>query len=372
MPTTPNRSSYTKLLILGLVILLILGGCIVFISIKKSSNNAKEGQERSAELKEGPVVKTAMSKYSVTPKQLALIGEARPFESSTIYSKISGYLDRILVDKGDKVVQGQLLAEVNNPEIDQLYGSASADLDNKKKILERNKQLLAKNYISQEEVDISQTSVDMAAATLRSYTEQQQYKSIKAPFTGTVTARFADPGALIQNANNSQSSAQPIVTVSQLDKLRIYAYVEQKDAAFIKVGYPVEVGLIENPDLHIKATITRINGALDLRTRMMTAEIDLDNRDQKIIPGSYVQIRITGPLDKNTKIEIPSTALVFHKDKSMVAVVDKDSIVHFRTVKVGENTGEKTTILEGLENGEKVAISVGESIIEGQKVRLDQ
>ncbi len=367
-----SKGAYIKLLVSGLVLLLVIGGTIGFISMKKSAEINKESKDRNTELKEGPVVKTTLAKYSITPRQLVLIGEARPYESSTIYAKISGYLDKILVDKGDKVVQGQLLAQVNNPEIDQLYGSAQADLDNKRKILDRNKQLLVKYYISQEEVDISQTSVDMAAATLRSYSEQKLYKDIKAPFTGTVTARFADPGALIQNANNSQTSAQPIVTISQLEKLRIYVYVEQKDAAFIKVGYPVEVGLIENPDLHIKATITRINGELDLRTRMMTVEIDLDNRDQKIIPGSYVQVRITGPVDKNTRIEVPSTALVFHKNKSMVAVVDKDSVIHFKPVKVGENTGDKAAILEGLENGETVAISVGESILEGQKVRLEQ
>jgi RND family efflux transporter MFP subunit len=372
MSKTPDRSSYIKLLVIGFFILVILGGGITLIAFKKSNSTAKEGKERSAALKEGPVVKTAMAKYSVTPKQLVLIGEARPYEASTIYSKISGYLDKILVDKGDKVVAGQLLAVVNNPEIDQLYRSAAADLENKKKILERNKQLLTKNYISQEEVDISQTSVNIAEATVRSYAEQQDYKTIKAPFTGTVTARFADPGALIQNANNSQTSAQPIVTISQLDRLRIYVYVEQKDAGFTQVGYPVEVGLLENPDLHIKGTITRINGALDVHTRMMTVEIDLDNKDQKLIPGSYVQVKITGPLDKNAKIEVPSTAVVAHQDKKMVIVIDKDSVVHFRTVKLGDNTGEKITILDGLEAGEKVALSVGESILEGQKVRLDQ
>ena len=104
----------------------------------------------------------------------------------------------------------------------------------------------------------------------------------------------------------------------------------------------------------------------------MTVEIDLDNRDQRIIPGSYVQVHITGPLDKNAKIEIPSTALVIHKDVSSVAVLDSSNVIHFKPVKVGENSGEKVTILQGLSVGDRVALSVGESIPDGQKVRLDQ
>ena len=211
-------------------------------------------------------------------------------------------MDKIYVDKGDKVSKDQLLATVTNPEIDQQYAAALADLSNKKKILERDQKLVVKNFISQEEADLSQTSVTLAEATLRSITEQQQYKSLRAPFAGTVTARYADPGALIQNAINSQTSAQPVVTISQLDRLRIYVYAEQKDAAFLKVGYAVDITLTENPDVHIKASVTRIAGELDEHTRMMTVEIDVDNKDQKIIPGSYVQVHITGPVSKDAKI----------------------------------------------------------------------
>ena len=367
-----SKAPYIKLLIAGFVLLLIIGGSIAAITISRNSSTAKEGKERSAILKEGPTVKTALAKYTVTPKQLVLMGEARPFESVTIYAKTSGYLEDIKVDKGDHVSQGQLLATVSNPEIDQLYDATATDLENKKKILERNKTLLGKSYISQEEVDLSQTSVSMAEASLRNYTEQKQYRILRAPFAGTVTARFADRGALIQNANTSQTSAQPIVTISQIEKLRIYVYVDQKDAGFIKVGYPVEVGLLENPDLKIKATITRINGQLDLRTRMMTAEVDLDNKDQQIIAGSYVQVHINGPVSKEAKIEVPSNALVFHKNNAMIAIIDKDSILHFKPIKVGENSGDKAIILEGLTDGQRVALNIGESVLEGQKVRIDQ
>ena len=372
MAKTPNRSSYVKLLIAGAVILLVLGGSIAAITLTKGSKIKKETDARATELKDGPVVKVAVAKYTTAPKQIVLIGEAKPYESTTIYAKISGYMDKIFVDKGDKVSKDQLLATVINPEIDQQYNAAVADLENKKKIQERDQKLVAKHFISQEEADLSQTAVTLAEANMRSVTEQQLYKNLRAPFSGTVTARFADPGALIQNANNSQTSAQPVVTISDLNKLRVYVYAEQKDAAFLKVGYPVDISLTENPDLHIKGSVTRIAGELDEHTRMMTVEIDIDNRDQKIIPGSYVQVHITGPLDKDAKIEVPSTALVFHKEKSTVAVLDSNNVIHFKPIKVGDNSGEKATILDGLKYGERVAISVGESIEEGQKVRLEQ
>jgi membrane fusion protein (multidrug efflux system) len=372
MAKTPDRTSFIKLLIAGIVILLILGGGIAAITLTKSKAVTKETSERAEAVKEGPVVKTSIAKYTTAPKQIVLIGEAKPYLSATIYAKISGYMDKILVDKGDKVVNNQLLATVVNPEIDQSYNAAVADLENKKKILERDKKLLEKKFISQEDEDLSQTAVSLAEATLRSLTEQQLYRQLRAPFAGTVTARYADPGALIQNAINSQTSAQPVVTIADLDHLRVYVYAEQNDAAFLKVGYEVEITLTEKPDVHIKATVTRIAGELDEHTRMMTVEIDVDNHDQKIIPGSYVQVHITGPLDKNAKIEVPSTALIIHKDKSMIAVVGSDSVVHFKPVKVAENTGDKVTLLEGLTEGDRVALSLGESVIEGQKVRLDQ
>ena len=333
----------------------------------------RKAPKSERDLKAGPLVKTVLATSSAGINELVLIGEARPYETATLYAKISGYLEKITVDKGDKVKEGQLLAYIDNPEIDQQYNSALADLDNKKKIAERDKKLLDKKFIAQEAADISQTSVDMAQASVKSLSEQQQYKSLKAPFTGTVTARYVDPGALIQNAINSQTSAQPVVTLAELGRLRIYVYVEQRDAAFLKTGYPVEITLTERPDVHIKASITRIAGELDPHTRMMLCEVDIENKDNLIVPGSYVQVHFTNPRGTSPKIIVPSVALVIHKNKTMVATVDKDSILHFKEVTVINNTGEKRKpVLRFNEAGERVAISVGESILDGQKVRVTE
>lgn len=366
-----SKSSFFKLLIAGIVLLFLLGGGIAAITISKANKVKNESKERVNEFKEGPLVKTDIARLSSDAKEITLLGEARPYENATVYAKISGYMNKILVDKGDKVVKDQVIAVIDNPEIGQQYNAAKADLENKRKIQSRDSALLLKNYISKEEADLSMTAVRLAEANFRSISEQQGYQQVRAPFTGTVTARFVDAGALIQNANNSQS-AQPLVTVSQLGKLRIYVYVEQRDAGFLKEGYPVDISLTEKPDLHIKASITRMTGALDLRTRMMTVEIDLENKDNQIIPGSYVQVHISGPQTKASQIQVPSTALVFHKGKALIGVVDKDTVLHFKPIKVGDNTGDKVTILEGINAGDRVALQVGESVQDGQKIRLEQ
>ncbi len=367
-----SKGSYIKLLIAGIVLLVILGGGIAAISLTRSAKVRREAEARQQEMKNGPVVKTDLVKLSTDAHEIVLIGEARPYESATIYSKISGYMDKIFVDKGDRVTENQVLATVNNPEIDQTYNAAAADLENKRKIASRDSMLLLKNFISREEADLSYTAVRLAEANFRSVAEQRGYQQVRAPFTGTVTARFADPGALIQNANNSQTSAQPIVTVAQLGRLRIYVYVEQHDAAFLRNGYPVTITLNERPDVTVKATITRMTGQLDQRTRMMTAEIDIDNQDNQIIPGSYVQVHIISPQTKPSQLVMPATALILKKGQTMAAVIDKDTILHLRKIKVGNNNGDKIAIADGLEEGDRVALSVGESIPDGQKVRLEQ
>ena len=367
----PDRKSYYKLLLVCLLILALIVAGVAGIYMAKAHKLDDETAARAKELKAGPIVKTVIAAYGTNVKELVLIGEARPYQTATLYAKISGYLEKINVDKGDKVNEGELLAYVDNPEIDQQYNAAVADLDNKKKIAERDKQLLAKKYISQEDADLSQTTVDVAEANVKSLSEQQEYKSLKAPFSGTITERFVDPGALIQNANNSQTSAQPVVTLAELDRLRIYVYAEQRVASFLKAGDSVEITLTERPDVHVKAAITRIAGELDPHTRMMLCEIDIENKDNTIVPGSYVQVHLKYATEKIKKeITVPSVALVIHKDKTMVAVIDKDSILHFKEVTVSRNTGETVSFSQGLDEGERVALSVGESIADGQKVRI--
>lgn len=367
MSAKGTGASTARIWVGGILLLLIAVAAVLFILSKNKHTIDKETTKLQQEQQEGPVVQAVRIGMSKPGQELTYTGEARPFESVTLYAKTSGYMDKILVDKGDKVHQGQLLATIISPEIDQAYRSAQAELENKTKILQRDLQLIKKDYIAQQELDQAQTDVDVAKANVKSLSEQQQYKYIKAPFDGVVTARFADPGALVQNATNSQTSAQPIVTVSRISQIRVYIYVEQRDAFYLKNGYPVTITLTERPDFKLNASITRISGELDPKTRMMLVEIDIPNKDNAIIAGSYVQVHIKAPA--NPQLQIPAEALVIRDNKYFVALITPEHKLHYQQVKVGETDGQKINISSGLQDGDTVALNVGYSLFEGQRVR---
>ena len=174
-----SKGSYIKLLVAGVVILAILGGSIAAISIARTSKVKKEADARAQDMRNGPLVKSDLVKLSTDAHEIILIGEARPFESATIYAKISGYMDKIMVDKGDRVAKDQVLAVIDNPEIGQSYNAALADLENKRKIASRDSALLLKNFISREEADLSHTAVRLAEANFRSVSEQRGYQQVR-------------------------------------------------------------------------------------------------------------------------------------------------------------------------------------------------
>ena len=365
--STANNNSTLRIWIFGGLIAIVAGGGLAYMLLKQQRSLANETKNRVAEIKTGPMVKVIRAGMSGGEKGLMLIGETRPFQTVTLYAKTSGYMNKILVDKGDKVRSGQLLATIISPETDQAYRAAVADLENKKKIADRDKALVKKEYISKEDAETSATAVAVTEAQVQSLKEQMAYKNIIAPFAGTITARFADPGALVQNATNSQTSAQPVVTLSELDKIRIYVYVSQADASFLQEGYPVTITMTERPDLKIKTTVTRIAGELDPKTRMMLAEIDLTNTKDPIIPGSYVQVTFQAPAQKN--ITIPSEAVVVRGGKYYATVIT-DSVLHYQPITIGNNNGVRVSVIDGIKNGDILGVNVSPELADGQKVRL--
>lgn len=363
-----NKRSTYRVWIGGSFVTLAAAFGLFFMLYRQKTALARESDNRIKEIKAGPMVRAIAAGMSSADKGLTLIGEARPFQSVTLYAKTSGYMNRILVDKGDKVREGQLLATILSPEIDKAYEAALADLDNKRKILKRDVALVAKEYISKEDAEQSETAVKVAEAQVQSLKEQMQYKNLTAPFSGTITARYADVGALVQNATNSQTSAQPVVTLSQLDKIRVYVYIAQNDAAFLKEHYPVTISMTERPDVKIQADVTRIAGELDPKTRMMLVEIDLPNKDNQIIPGSYLQVSFKAPERKD--LSIPSEAVVIRGGKYFVPMIGKDSVLHYQQITVGNNDGVRTSIMAGVQQGDIIGVNVSPEVQDGQKVRI--
>ncbi len=363
-----NNKTGWKVWVGSLLIVGLAAFGFIFMALKKKTALEDETRSRVKTAQEGPVVKAVKAGGNGTDKGLVFIGEARPYQEATLYAKTGGYMNKILVDKGDNVRQGQLLATIISPETDQAYNAAIADLENKQKIWGRDSSLVKKEYISKEEAETSETAVRMARAQVQSLREQMGYKNLTAPFAGTVTARFADPGALVQNATSSQTSAQPVVTLSELGRVRIYIYVPQVDAPFVQNGYPVTITSTDRPEWRLKATITRIAGELDPKTRMMLAEIDVTNGNRELIPGSYLQVSLQTP-DQKT-LAIPSEALVVRSGKYFVPVVDSLHQLHYQPVTVGKNDGAFVSILSGVRKGDMIGLNVSPELKENQKVKL--
>ncbi len=349
---------------------LIVGAIVMAVLFAMSRDRARslETSRRTNDAAAGPLVRAVAAVRSAPTHHLSLLGEARPYASVTLYAKVSGYLKWIGVDKGDRVRADQVVAIIESPETDAAWNAATADHTQKALTASRLKQLLDRKFASREESDIAASDEAVSRERLASLAQQKEFEKLKAPFNGTVTARFADLGALVQNAASSQTSALPVVTVENTDSLRIYAYLDQTDAASVRVGLPAVLTMTERAGEKIAVRVARTSGELDARTRKLLVEFDVDNQSARaIIPGSFVRIDLEVPAP--VLVEIPSEALVVRQNKSLVAVLAADSSVHFREVAVASNDGKRIRVLSGVSAGERVIVNAGDALAEGAKVR---
>ena len=350
---------------IGLVLLALVLLLVLFENRRVYLMN--ETRDRLAAIKAGPEVRMIAVKRSPGERMVSLTGEARPYAAVTLYAKVSGYLKEIRVDKGDRVDAGQVLAVIESPELDRQYESAVVDAEDKRRDAAREKILVGKNLVSQQDADHAEAAAREAEANAAALRTQKEYEVLRAPFPGTVTSRFADPGALVQSAANSQTTALPVVSLSQTGRLRVYVYLDQKDAALVRVGDRAEIADPSRPDARLAASVTRISGELDPRTRTLLAELDVANRQGLLLAGSFVQVSLK--LKTAPAIEIPAEALFLRDDKTAVAIITRDNTVHFQPVVVAESDGKTVRIGSGLEEGQQLVLNPGFGITDGAQVQ---
>jgi membrane fusion protein (multidrug efflux system) len=348
------------LLALALVLLLVL-----FENRRVYLMN--ETRDRLAAVKAGPEVRVVTAGRSSGERTVTLSGEARPYAAVTLYAKVSGYLKEIGVDKGDRVNAGQVLAVIESPELDRQYESAVVDAQDKRRDADREKILVEKNLVSRQDADHAEAAAGEAEANAEALKVQKGYETLHAPFPGIVTARFADPGALVQSAANSETTALPLVSLSKTDKLRIYVYLDQGDAAFVRIGDHAEISDPSRPDVRLAASISRISGELDPKTRTLLAELDVDNKQGLLLAGSFVQVSLK--LKTTPSIEIPAEALLMKDDKAFVAIVARDNKVSFRPVVAADSDGKTVRISSGVEEGQQLVLNPGFGIADGALVQ---
>lgn len=354
-----NQQNLRRIGLLAIVLVIVGAGIFVI-------SRADSAEPPIAPKNDAPTVSTTTISQQKSGRTLMLSAEARPYQSVTLYAKISGYLQKLFVDKGQDVKAGQTIAIIESPDLEQEKLALEADLKQKQSYLQRVESLLAKKYVTDQEADKARADVEMAKARVDAQKEKLSYTTIKAPFAGNVSARYADVGALLQAATSSQSSALPVATISQVNRLRITIFVEQADAGTVRPGTPVDMLVPGSADtLHAK--ITRMTGELDARTRMMLAEIEYNNASNQILAGSFLKVLIHLPAQEF--ISIPAQALVVKGDKYFAPVI-KDNHIYYRPIKIGAGDGLQYRVYSGLNEGDVVALNVGNSLIDSSLVKV--
>jgi membrane fusion protein, multidrug efflux system len=362
-----RRKRNIGLYLFGLALVAAAG--IVAFQYANSSTQAVAAarQTMAAEASRGLLVQVATVKNGPAFREIRLLGDAKAFTSATIFAKISGYLRTVAVDKGDQVHAGQVLAEIDSAELDSQYEGAVADLDYKARLAARTRELRRTGDTPVQSQEQADSTLRMAEETVRNLATMRSYQEIRAPFDGTITARFADPGALMQAATTNQSSSLPLLVIADNSKLRVGIYVEQRDAAAVHVGDNADIIDAANPDRHIKAKISRSASTLDPRTRTLFMEVDVDNRDGFLVAGSFVYVTLRVPVSSYP--QVPVAALVDRGGNTLVATVAEDATVTFRPVKIVSTDGIVTNISEGLKAGDVVALNVPNEVTDGARVR---
>ena len=207
-----------------------------YFHLSRNQTVATAREARGAAVDRGPRVEVVAATQGPSERTITLLADVRSNATAILYSKVSGYVKTIPVDRGDRVQAGQVVALIESPKIDQQYAAAVTDLEHKRRNLERSRELLAKGNTTQVAMLQFETDARVAEANVKGLETMKGYQTIRAPFAGRVTARFVDPGALITNAQTNMVSALPIVTISDDSRLRVFCYVQQQDVPYVNVG----------------------------------------------------------------------------------------------------------------------------------------
>jgi RND family efflux transporter MFP subunit len=338
-----------------------------------------------------PRVETIKPTAIASDRALTLPGVARPLEETKVYPRSSGYVKRWLVDIGDKVAQGQLLAEIDTPELEAQLAQARAQVGQAKAALRQaqaawdyskanaarqvdlgNQKLVAQNTVEQAvsqanndeaNVGAQQANIVAAEANVNKLTEQVSYTRVIAPFAGTITARYVDRGAaLIADAGTT-----PLFDLAGTDPIRVFIDVPQTVAPTVKAGLPAAITTREYGSRVFAGTVTRSAEALDPVLHTMSTELRIPNQDGALLPGMYVQAAITLPVPHKV-LEIPATALYSDAHGLRIASVDPQHKVHFSKITIERDTGSTLWIATGISDDEQIVKIAVPSLAEGDTV----
>ena len=327
-----------------------------------------------------PTVAVVFPQEGAPSQEIVLPGNTQAFSDAPIYARTSGYLNRWYFDIGAHVQRGQLLAEIETPEVDQQLQQAQADLDTAQANLNiakitatRWQDLVSDGSVSQQETDQAvsnlsavKAAAESSAANVRRLEQLQSFEKIYAPFDGIITARNTDIGALIDAGATTQP--RELFHIAAIRTLRLYVAVPEVYSRAARTDAPATLTLDEFPDQTFHGTLVRNANSIDIASRTLLVEVDVDNPTGQLLPGAYVFVHLKLP-EETRSVTIPSNTLIFRKEGLQVGLV-RNGKTELVPVKIGRDYGNSVEIVSGLQPTEAVIVDPSDSLVAGMPVRL--
>lgn len=379
-PGFPHASAKPTGLKRAGVIVAVAAILLVATGIWARANKAGEVQKWTNE-RAVPSVSVLTAKDVAAKSELVLPGRLEAYSEAPIFARVSGYLKKWNVDIGTQVRAGQLLAEIDTPELYQQLEQAKADLANAQanealaeSTAKRWKNLRATDSVSQQETDqknsdlaVRSAAVAAAQANVSRMKSLESFKRVTAPFDGVVTSRKTDIGALI---NAGSGNGVELFRVADVHILRVSVRVPQNQAARIQAGMIATLTVPEHPGQTFSATLKRTSGAISTTSGTLLAELEVDNKEGKLTPGAYAEIKLGLAADNQTK-RVPASALILRKGGVQLAVVGKDNRVVMKKIQMGRDFGSEIEVLSGLDPDDRIIDSPPDSLEDGELVRIE-
>jgi len=363
---------------LVLVAAILLAGAAIAFALRLGERRALAKETEALAV---PSVIVIQPKPEPPQQEVVLPSTLEAYTESPIYARTSGYLARWYKDIGSRVTKNQLLADIDTPEVDQelmqaraARNQAEAQLNLAKTSADRWETLRKMDAVAQQETDErssghiqAQAALASSTANVRRLEQLESFKHIYAPFSGTLTKRNTDIGALI-NAGNSGAN-QELFVVAQIDPIRVYVEVPEVYAPSVRRGQKATIELTSFPGQRFSGSVARTADAIDPVSRTLRTEIDVPNRDGRLFPGSYAQVHF-GVNVAAVRLTVPVNALLFRAEGPRAAVIGADNKVRLKPVVIGRDYGTEIEILGGLDPSESIVLNPSDALEEGQPVHV--
>ena len=373
--STPTPVSLRRIAEIALVLIVI--GLVIGLVPRWIARHRLLAQTRADT---DPIVSVVSAVPEKSDLGTPLPANVQAFIEASIHARASGYLTNWFVDIGDHVTNGQVLAIIDTPELDEQIAQAKAQLDQAKASLnlakitaDRWNMLLKTSSVSEQDAAekqsdyvLQQANVEAARANLQRLQDLKSFDRVTAPFTGVITARNTDIGQLITAGGGPE-----LFRVAQTDPLRVYVQVPQQYVHDVVVGQKAQLTFLELPGRTFKATVTQTAGAVDPTTRTLQVELQVPNPRGDLFAGSYAQVRFSDSGDPGA-LTISDNAIIFQAEGTQVAVVGPDDKVQLRDIKVGRDFGDTIEVLDGLTSTDRVVNNPPDSIADGMSVEVAQ